>query len=379
MSLTDDPLAGQPYRAIRLLGSGGMGEVFLAEHRKLATLCVVKIQHTRFARDPNIADRIRLEAESLARLNHANIVSIIGSGQTSDERPFIVMEYLRGQTMADEFAARGQLPPLEALSYICQLLRGLAAAHAVGIVHRDIKPDNLFLCDGPRGNRLLKVLDFGVACTTPDASALSPNPLSVPTATGSVVGALRYVSPEGALARRVDHRADLYSAALVLYFALAGRGPFDHIQSALLLLSAHVAEEPEPPSHFCKAPIPAELDRAVLRALRKAPDERFQSANELREELERIMSQLRSSPESSKVQPLPEGSLEPSAGPDSSGSRIRTARVADAGTGSDGQVQDRGPCESARGSSTSTRSAGKSGAADRPGSISGNTYLRVAK
>jgi serine/threonine protein kinase len=320
ISPSDDPLAGEPYRAIRLLGAGGMGEVFLAEHRRFATPCVVKIQHARLAADPSVADRIRLEAESLARLNHANIVTILGSGQTSDERPYIVMEYLRGQTMADEFAARGQLPPLEALSYICQLLRGLAAAHAIGVVHRDVKPDNLFLCDGPRGNRLLKVLDFGVACVSPEARALAPNPLSVPTATGTVVGALRYVSPEGALARRVDHRADLYSAALVLYFAIAGRGPFDHIQSALLLLSAHAAEEPDPPSRFAKGHIPPELDRAILRALRKAPSGRFQTADEFREELEKIMDQLRGSADSSAVRPLPEGAR----GPDSSGSRIRS-------------------------------------------------------
>jgi len=325
ISSSDDPLAGEPYRAIRLLGAGGMGEVFLAEHRRFATPCVVKIQHARLGHDPSVADRIRLEAESLARLNHANIVSILGSGQTLDERPYIVMEYLRGQTMADEFAARGQLPPLEALSYICQLLRGLAAAHAIGVVHRDIKPDNLFLCDGPRGNRLLKMLDFGVAYVSPEARVTGPNPLSVPTATGTVVGALRYVSPEGALARRVDHRADLYSAALVLYFAIAGRGPFDHIQSALLLLSAHAAEEPDPPSHFAKGHIPPELDRAILRALRKAPSERFQTADEFREELEKIMEQLRGSAESSAVRLLPEGAR----GPDSSGSRIRSARRAE--------------------------------------------------
>ncbi len=100
--------------------------------------------------------------------------------------------------MADELAARGQLPLKEALDYTCQLLRGLAAAPALGIVHRDIKPDNLFLCDGPRGTRVLKLLDFGVAYVMPDAVALAPSPLAVPTATGSVVGALRYVSPEGA-------------------------------------------------------------------------------------------------------------------------------------------------------------------------------------
>jgi len=328
ISASDDPLAGQPYRALRLLGSGGMGEVFLAEHREFATPCVVKIQHARLGSDPSVADRIRLEAESLARLNHANIVSILGSGQTLDERPYIVMEYLRGQTMADEFAARGQLPALEALSYICQLLRGLSAAHAIGIVHRDIKPDNLFLCDGPRGNRLLKVLDFGVAYTTPDARAFGLNPLAAPTATGTVVGALRYVSPEGALARRVDHRADLYSAALVLYFAIAGRGPFDHIHSALLLLSAHAAEEPDPPSRFARAHIPERLDRAILRALRKSPSERFQSADEFREELETIAAELRAARDCSVVRPLLE-QPRPREAADASGSRIRAARSVD--------------------------------------------------
>src|SRR6185295_1051682 len=118
----------------------------------------------------------------------------------------------------------------------------------------------------------------------------------------------------------------LYSAALVLYFALAGRGPFDHIQSALLLLSAHVAEEPEPPSRFSRASIPPELDQVVLRALRKAPGDRFQSADQLREELERIMNQLQPSADASEIRALSEAAQR---GPDSSGSRIRTARMAE--------------------------------------------------
>ena len=292
----NDPLAGQPYRALRRLGTGGMAEVFLAEHREHGGLCVAKIQHARLSGDPGVSDRLRLEAESLSRLNDPHIVTLIGYGQTLDGRPYLVMEYLQGQTLADELAARGQLPLPEALSFTCQLLRALAAAHALGIVHRDIKPDNLFLCDGPRGSRRLKVLDFGVARVTPEAELLGANPPLVPTSTGMVVGTLRYMSPEGALAQRVDHRADLYSAGLVLYLAIAGRGPFDHIQGARLLLSAHVAEQPAPPSRFSRAAIPAELDRALLRTLRKLPDERFQSADELREQLEQIMSQLGHTP-----------------------------------------------------------------------------------
>jgi eukaryotic-like serine/threonine-protein kinase len=297
IAATCDPLVGLPYRAIRQLGAGGMGEVYLAEHRKLGRLCVAKILHATLARDPILADRIRIEAESLGRLNHPHIVSIIGAGQTLDERPFIVMEYLRGQSLADELAARVRLPLIEALGYTCQLLRALAAAHAIGIVHRDIKPENLFLCEGSERSRTLKVLDFGVARVMPEALLSGPRPLAAPTDPGMVVGTPRYVSPEGALAQRVDHRADLYSAILVLYAAVAGRGPFDHIQSPLLLLSAHAAEDPEPPSRFSKEHFPHELDRVILRALRKRPDDRFQTADELREELEQIIGLLQRSPD----------------------------------------------------------------------------------
>jgi serine/threonine protein kinase len=292
----DDPLEGLPYRALRRLGGGGMGEVFLAQHRQLGRLCVAKILHARLAGDARLADRIRLEAQSLGRLNHPHIVSIIGAGKTFDERPFIVMEHLRGETLADELLVRGQLPVVEALSYTCQLLRALGAAHALGIVHRDIKPENLFLCDSSGHERTLKVLDFGIARVMPDASADAPQPLAVPTDTGLVVGTPRYVSPEGAAAQRVDHRADLYAAALVLYVAVAGRGPFDHIRSEAMLLSAHAGQLPEPPSRFAKEPIPPELDRVLLRALRKNPEERYQSADALREDLEQISEFLQSTP-----------------------------------------------------------------------------------
>jgi eukaryotic-like serine/threonine-protein kinase len=291
-----DPLHGLPYRALRRLGGGGMGEVFLAQHRQLGRLCVAKILHARLAGDARLADRIRLEAQALGRLNHPHIVSIIGAGKTFDERPFIVMEHLRGETLADELLVRGQLPVVEALNYTCQLLRALGAAHALGIVHRDIKPENLFLCDSSGHGRTLKVLDFGIARVMPDASADAPQPLAVPTDTGLVVGTPRYVSPEGAAARRVDHRADLYAAALVLYIAVAGRGPFDHIRSEAMLLSAHAGQVPEPPSRFAKEPIPPELDRVLLRALRKNPEERYQSADALREDLEQISEFLQSTP-----------------------------------------------------------------------------------
>ena len=288
----DDPLRGLPYRAIQKVRAGSMAEVFLAEHRQLGRPCVAKIFHAHVASiDPRVGDRIRLAAQALGQLSNPHVVSIIGAGSTHDERPFIVMEQLRGHTLEDELAMRE--PPLQiALECTCQLLRALAAAHAIGIVHRDIRPSKLFLCEGAGGSLKLKMLGFGIARVMPDASPLAPQPLVIPTDAGTVLGTPRYMSPEAASGKPVDHRADLYAAALVLYRMVAGRGPFDHVKHEARLLSAQASEEPKPPSHFTKRPIPAELDRVILRALRKVPDERFQSADEMRVELEQIAASL---------------------------------------------------------------------------------------
>jgi len=280
--LAHDSLVGQPYRALRLLGTGETADVFLAEHRKLGTLSVAKIEHARSTWTARARALLGRDARARRKLRDPHIVTVIDRGHTVDGRPYLVMEYLQGQTLAHELVARGKLPLHEALSYTCQLLRALAAAHARGILHGDIQPDNLFVCDGSRGSRRLKVLAFD----EPRVGLGSP---SKPTS--SVSGVPRYVSPEGALGQRIDHRADLYASGLVLYLALTGRGPFDSIQAAERGLAAQVAEEPAPPSRFCQD-IPAELDQVVLRALGKAPSERFQSADELRRAIERVASQL---------------------------------------------------------------------------------------
>lgn len=288
----DDPLHGLPYRALRRLGGGGMGEVFLAQHRKLGKQCAVKILHERFAGDKRLGSRVLLEARVLGNIDHPNVVSVSGAGYTFDSRPFIVTEFLEGRTVADEMEARGRLSVLEALTYTGQALRALAATHARGVIHRDIKPGNLFLCDGADGDRTLKVIDFGLTRVQPDAPADAPRPLTEPTDIGLIVGTPRYISPEGACARPVDHRADLYGAALVLYLMVTGRGPFDDIRSEALLLSAHALGKPPPPSHFTKYPIPPELDRVILHALRKDPNKRFQTADAFRAELEQIKEKL---------------------------------------------------------------------------------------
>lgn len=286
-TLVPDPFEGTPYRALMPLGAGGMGAVFLVEHAQLGRECVAKLLHARLAGDARLVDRMRVEAQSLGRLNHPHIVQITGFGKTRDARPFLVMEWLRGNTLTAELATFGKLHAKEALRLTCQLLSALTAAHAIGVVHRDIKPDNLFICHEPDGTRNLKVLDFGVARVLPDAPDSAPSPLAMPTGTGVVVGTPRFVSPEGAVGQRVDARADLYAAALVLYAMVAGRGPFDHFDGDQSLLSAHALEDPKPPSQFAEVPAPSLLDRVILKGLAKNPAARYQSAQEFKEELER--------------------------------------------------------------------------------------------
>ena len=286
--LGEDLFDGTPYRALTRLASGGMGEVYLVTHRQLGRNLAAKVLHAHLASDPRVVDRARVEAQSLARLHHANVVAVSGFGTTKDQRPFIVMEYLRGRTLDEELKAVGALPLLEAVQFTIELLSALAAAHALGIVHRDIKPRNLFLCNPHDGKRVLKVLDFGIARILPDASEEAPARLAVPTDSGVLVGTPKYLSPEGALGRRVDARADLYAAALMLYGMLTGRGPFDELERDTAFLKAHAYREPPVPSSRSSQPIPPELDAIVLRALRKDPDGRFQSADEFKLALERF-------------------------------------------------------------------------------------------
>jgi serine/threonine-protein kinase len=197
------------------------------------------------------------------------------------------MELLRGRTVGRELADRGRLPMRESVDLARQTLSALTAAHRLGVVHRDLKPENLFLHEAVAGSRQLKVLDFGLARIIPQASSLAPAPTSIPTGTGQVVGTPRFLSPEAIIGKPVDHRADLYAVGLVLFNALAGRGPFDH-----LTMEETLSHHPEPPSKFREERGTRELDAIVLHSLRKRPEDRFQSANDFASALESIYAQI---------------------------------------------------------------------------------------
>ncbi|HHH11963.1 MAG TPA: serine/threonine protein kinase [Sorangium sp.] len=297
-----DSLEGNSkYRIISELGRGGMGEVFLGEHTALGAKVVIKLLHAELSSREGLVDRMRLEAQALARLSHPNIVRVTDFDSTPSGRPYFVMEYLPGKTLSDYVKARGGFVPVpEAIDITCQALSGLAAAHEAGMVHRDMKLDNLFVCDrsmrasysGITPPRTVKILDFGIAKVVRGAGDDAPAPLMVPTTTGMVVGTPRFFAPEQARGQQLDGRADIYAMGLVLYSLVAGRGPFDDATSVSEMAKAHVIRKPQPPSHFARQAIPAALDRAVLRAIAKRPADRYQSALSFEQALRAIDKEL---------------------------------------------------------------------------------------
>jgi serine/threonine-protein kinase len=290
--LGGDVFAGTPYRLVRALGRSGSSEVFLVEHWELGREMVAKVLHTSLVDDARELDRVRLEATTFARLDHPNVAQISDFRHAADGRPFLVVEHLQGRSLGDELAERGALGLFDALDFAHQALSGLAAAHALGIAHRDVNPHNLFLAKDRQGALTLKVRDFGLARVLPSAPGTAPQPLSVRTESGAVFGSPRYLSPEAARGQRVDHRADLYAVTLILYEMVAGCGPFDRLPD---VLAAHRCAEPPPPSQLSEQPIPIELDAVIQRGLRKEPGERFQTARELQQELERLWHLLHQS------------------------------------------------------------------------------------
>jgi len=159
----DDALAGTSYRILRQLGEGGMGEVYAVEHLVLGKEVVAKILRLELSRDPAVVDRMRVEAQALGALSHPNIVSVTDFGRTADGRPYYIMPLLRGQTVGQMLRKNGPPTVFEAVLIAHQVLSALSAAHALGLVHRDIKPDNVFLDEAPDGRIVVKLLDFGVA------------------------------------------------------------------------------------------------------------------------------------------------------------------------------------------------------------------------
>jgi tRNA A-37 threonylcarbamoyl transferase component Bud32 len=270
------------YRVTQLLGEGGMGMVYLAEHPTLGRRAAVKVLHPDLVATHEMIQRLFNEARAANAVGHPGIVEVSDLGLLPSGTPYIVMEYLEGQSLGARIAATGRLSLRAALDIADQAASALGAAHAKGIIHRDLKPDNLFLTPDPLapGRERLKVLDFGIAKLARRPSSAA----DVRTRTGAILGTPRYMSPEQCRdSREVDHRSDIYSLGVILYEMLSGAPPF---VSASWGEMAHMHLGVKPPDLGASVPeLPPALERAVSRALEKEPDARFQSMEELRQAL----------------------------------------------------------------------------------------------
>ncbi|MER6078159.1 protein kinase domain-containing protein [Streptomyces sp. NPDC001833] len=261
------------YRLTHRLGRGGMAEVFAAEDVRLGRTVAVKLLRADLAEDPVSKARFTREAQSVAGLNHHAIVAVYDSGEDvvgGQSVPYIVMELVEGRTIRDLLINAEAPGPEQALIIVSGVLEALAYSHQHGIVHRDIKPANVIITH----NGAVKVMDFGIARALHGASTTM-------TQTGMVMGTPQYLSPEQALGKAVDHRSDLYATGCLLYELLALRPPFIG-ETPLAVVYQHVQDIPVPPSQTSEGAAPPELDGLVMRSLAKEPDDRFQTAEEMR-------------------------------------------------------------------------------------------------
>ncbi len=260
------------YRLTRQLGAGGMGEVYLAEHRLLKRPCAVKLIRPERAGDADTLRRFEREVQATARLNHPNTVEIYDYGHGADGTFYYAMEYLPGLTLEELVRRHGPLPPARAVAVLRQLCGALRAAHGAGLIHRDLKPGNVILCPGGPPYDRVKLLDFGLA----RAAGLSTADTRL-TQEGTILGTPAYMAPEQAAGTgTLDARCDLYSLGAVAYYLLAGRPPFTE-GNAMQILVAHMTE-PAPPLRPARPEVPEDLERIVLRCLAKKAGDRFPDA-----------------------------------------------------------------------------------------------------
>ncbi|HKY38136.1 MAG TPA: serine/threonine-protein kinase [Polyangiaceae bacterium] len=269
----EDPMIGAvlggSYEVVRMVGEGGMGRVYEARHQRLPRKrFAVKMLHPDLARQPEVMTRFQREAEASSVLTHPNVVEVFDVSSSSDGRPYIVAELLQGEEMGNHLERVGKMPVTAAAHVLRQICAALGAAHSAGIVHRDVKPENVFLSgDGTQ----VKVLDFGISKVGDNKDGL--------TKTGTVMGTPDYMAPEQARGDKVDARADIYAAGAILYRSVTGQKPFEGLDP-MATLTAVLTQEPPRPSE-ANPEVPLALELVIQRAMAKNPAERFQTMAEL--------------------------------------------------------------------------------------------------
>ena len=266
-----------------MLGKGGFGAVYATRHSLTGQELVVKVLRANMAQDPVQLRRFLNEAKAACQLTHPNTVRVFDFGQTPDKQLYMAMERLNGQEMADVVKANAPLDPFRVIHIAIGVLKSLSEAHAAGLVHRDLKPGNIFLCDIHGEPDFVKLIDFGIA-----KSYEGDDPEHDLTKTGFAVGTPKYMSPEQGRAEPLDGRSDLYSLGIIIYESLTGSVPFK-ASSAMAMIVKHLQEAPVAVQERLAAPLPAGLNDVVMRSLAKDPWDRFSDADDMRAALEAVL------------------------------------------------------------------------------------------
>jgi serine/threonine protein kinase len=280
-----DPLIGrildEKYRLDERLGEGGMGTVYRATHLLIDRPVALKVLHPRFVEDDSAQQRFRREARAAGRLQHPNAVAVTDFGRTADGYVYIVMELLEGSTLRDVMTEEAPMPVERAVGLMSQIAAAVEAAHEGGVIHRDLKPGNIFVVQRKGLPPVVKVLDFGIAKLAADS--LDDSDAKNLTQTGVMIGTPRYMSPEQCDGEHLTPASDVYSLGIILYEMFTGETPFNGA-SPLAVALQHSSKPPRPPRELAPT-LPAEMEAVVLHALAKKPDERPADAGALREEL----------------------------------------------------------------------------------------------
>lgn len=286
MDQSTDPLLGTlvsgRYRVKKLLGEGGMGQVYLAEHEAIEKTVALKVLKREYSQKADIVTRFQQEAISASRIKHPNVLDVFDFGQLEDGSFYLAMEFLEGHDLADDLQKVRMMPADRGVRIALQICRALAAAHAKGVVHRDMKPENVFLQRTGDGEEVVKIVDFGIAQlrSQEEAAASEPKRRRL-TKTGMIFGTPEYMSPEQAAGKKADLRVDIYAVGVILYEMFTGAVP--HTGETFMAVLAATLSDPVPPMRSVapELSISPELEAVVLRALAKQPDERFASMSEV--------------------------------------------------------------------------------------------------
>ncbi|MEB2312318.1 MAG: serine/threonine-protein kinase [Sorangiineae bacterium] len=286
MSEQNDPLVGTlvagRYRVEKLLGEGGMGQVYLAVHEAIEKKVAIKVLRKEYSSKSDIVARFQQEAISASRIKHPNVLDVFDFGQLDDGCFFLAMEFLEGNDLADDLARTHVVEPLRGTRIALQITRALAAAHSRGVVHRDMKPENVFLQRIGDGEEIVKIVDFGIAQlrTAEEAAASEPKRRRL-TRTGMIFGTPEYMAPEQAAGKKADLRVDIYATGVILYEMFTGAVPHTG-DTFMAVLAAHL-NDPTPPltQTYPEVALSAQFQQVILACLAKNPDERYQSMSDL--------------------------------------------------------------------------------------------------